>query len=246
MSEELMVPFVPEPQPMVVMARTPDEMQRAQVAMIEWAGLKVAQMAGEAAELRGELEHAKKHGWRTTGLRAALTRAEKRQRFYEKARLALEAGYALVPNFPVDVFAVRTLRTEPRPVETSYQNAIPREPAQALPPGEGAYKDPWPTADSYTESKVDGQGKEKKETRWFPVELRDVEFPLQLAKIEVMDATQLAMSKKIFDEIGSLPGRRQSRGRGDPIVVGRIVNKEGYNEHVLTFMIAWFMTLDML
>jgi hypothetical protein len=221
--------------------------------MVGWAKAKVQEIYLEVAELQVEYDYAKKNKWRTSGLKNALNRTKKRHEFYEKVKLALEAGYALVPNFPVDVFAIRTCQESPfRPANPPTRSDSVREcRTDSSPPGEGEYKDTTPAVVSYLETVKDNQGKEKEVQKWYPTDFLNVEFPVQLAKVEVMEAASRAMALKIFDEIGALPARPgripgTMRRRGDPIVVGRIVQRNGYQEKVLSFMIAWFMNFDML
>lgn len=55
-----------------------------------------------------------------------------------------------------------------------------------------------------------------------------------------MNVVAAAMAKKIFDRIGIVP-RTQQRLRGDPIVLGQITRKEGYQTKTASFLIAWYV-----
>jgi hypothetical protein len=66
-----------------------------------------------------------------------------------------------------------------------------------------------------------------------------MEFPLAIAHPLVMDATAAAMALKIFDRIGVVNNRNQSRG--DPIVLGQITRKDGYSTKTASFLIAWYL-----
>jgi hypothetical protein len=70
-----------------------------------------------------------------------------------------------------------------------------------------------------------------------------LEFPVTVAKPHILQATQKAMELRIFDRIG-LVGTPQKRA--DPIIVGQIFRKEGWNETQLTFFIAWWFNWGML
>jgi hypothetical protein len=74
----------------------------------------------------------------------------------------------------------------------------------------------------------------------------NIRFPFTFAKPQILKATSRAMALKVFDELGCLPApnRRARPTAGDPIIVGRIVHKEGWSEKVFTFMVAWFMDLS--
>jgi hypothetical protein len=86
---------------------------------------------------------------------------------------------------------------------------------------------------------------EKKRFKAVPVAFGYVDFPVALATPAVLDATQAAMAKNIFDEIGGLPGRRSRKG--DPIVVGRILRPTAAPitswqlRPAVTFLIAWWV-----
>ena len=73
-----------------------------------------------------------------------------------------------------------------------------------------------------------------------------MEFPVTMAKPDVIEATSRAKALKIFDDLAILPGYAPSKGttppKGDPIIVGRIIDRARsgpYNTHYLTFIIAW-------
>lgn len=97
-----------------VVALTPAEMVPAQASLVAWCGRKIQALSDEAEEL--ELHHtlAVENGWKTSVVTAALNRIGKRILYYTKMRDALQAGYLLVPNMPVEVLAVRVNSNAPR------------------------------------------------------------------------------------------------------------------------------------
>lgn len=70
------------------------------------------------------------------------------------------------------------------------------------------------------------------------VSFAELEFPLAIAHPVVMDATSHAMALKIFDRIGIVP---QSLRHGDPIVLGQIIRKQGWQTKTASFLIAWYL-----
>jgi hypothetical protein len=58
----------------------------------------------------------------------------------------------------------------------------------------------------------------------------------------VMEATALAMSKRIFDRIGVVTGKKE-----DPVVVGQIIDPRSKSvwhhqpDRMVTFFIAWWL-----
>ena len=85
-------------------------MKEAQKGLVQWAKKRHGQAQQEEDDLKENLEIATKNKWGTGGLFRAHERAVKLTKYYEKMLAALEAGYCLVPNFPVDIFAIRTTR----------------------------------------------------------------------------------------------------------------------------------------
>ena len=82
---------------------------------------------------------------------------------------------------------------------------------------------------------------------YFNKAFEDVEFPLDLAKPELMRITSEAMALKLFDEIGVLRVQRDDTAvaKGDPVILGRIIHPVGrdYNSARtrLTFFIGWYV-----
>ena len=105
--------IVPAVTDLELTATTPVEMQQAQAALIEWCGRKIAAMKHDAAELAENLAIAIRNKWKSSTLKRHADLAVKRVTFYEKIKAALEAGYCIVPHFPVTIFAIRTGRDTP-------------------------------------------------------------------------------------------------------------------------------------
>src|SRR5512144_2113745 len=98
-----------------IFARNPSEMAVAQQAQIAWAEGRIELKKKERDELQTNLDIATKNRWRTSGLKSATNRAQRKVEFYEKVRDALKAGYYIIPDMDVEVFAIRTTRSTPRP-----------------------------------------------------------------------------------------------------------------------------------
>ena len=231
------------PGSMTVFAQNPLQMRQAQAQMVEWAQRKVEETKALLADLEQNLEIAKKNKWRTSTLKTAVLREQRRSEFYCKTKQALEAGYCMVPNFPTGVFAIRTTRETPKATDLQRQSRyLPTEKSNCPPEGEGEYVDPQVPAVSCQAPDKEG----KLQTWWSAGEdYSDVSFPFTLVKPEIMEATQRAMALKVFDEIGCLPESVSSRRYRDPIIVGKITHRQStYSETTFTFLIAWFMDLD--
>jgi hypothetical protein len=222
---------------MVVVARNPTEMVSAQSDMIEWATAKIAEKQEEATELKENYEIAVKNKWRSSTLKKHMQKALKKVEYYEKVKAALEAGYFIIPNMDLDVFAMRTTRKNPTKKGSTSQWTNREQATIANKMGEGHYVDPTPTEAMQTVKKRNDKGEIIKSGYYWADEFKDVMHPFQLAKPQVLDATGKAMARKIFDDIGILP----KRAGGDPMVVGRIIHREGYNDHAISFLIAWFV-----
>jgi hypothetical protein len=221
-------------------AQTPAEMLECQHGLILWCERKIAAQEGQAAELRGAYEHAVKRKWKSATLKRHADLADKRVSFYKKIKAALEAGYYIVPNFPVTIFAIRTEKKKPLPMAKIGMHYVPNltQDAQVLPQGSGDYKNPVPV----TVQSVERLHENRKVRDYWADSWDDIEFPTNMAKLHIMEATTKAMEAKIFDELGMLPADRKRHP--DPILVGHVIDPSpvgyGPRKHV-TFMIAWHL-----
>ena len=224
----------------VLVARSSQQMDRCQAQLVQWCDRKIAAMQAEADDLAENLDIATRNKWGTGGLSRAHKLAVKRVEYYRKIKLALEAGYVIVPNFPVEMFAIRTNRKTPPGTVVEYEDSLPRPEAEGLPAGEGRYVDDQPIGIEHYQEQVGAPGRERTADRYFATELNEeIDFPFARAKPEILKAAELAMAHKLFDEMGVLPARQ----RGDPMIVGRIKDPRSttYNPRWITFLIAWFI-----
>lgn len=235
-----MIPVAPEPEPLSLVALTPNEIGPAQVQLKGWCERKIDALKVEQADLQTHLDLAKKNKWNRTGLTNALTRTSRRIVYYEKMHDAVSAGYLMVPNMPISILAVRVNNAAPRSrsSEHYWTRSFPT-PTQMLPSGDGRYVDETVgTIDaSYTEKQPDGSTK-----KFIHIVSNDVyddpDFPFEAVKPHVLVATQRAMALKIFDQIGVVQNGRARKG--DPIMVGRLLDPRG-NGRCATFFIAWWL-----
>jgi hypothetical protein len=230
-------PDVVEVQPpgdLLVVAENPGELQLAQSQIVSWFARKVGAIDAELAIGRQELENAREAGWRLAPFQKIVRDLELNQTYYQKALAAVEEGYCIVPNFPVEIVAIRTVYDLPgkQRCESKHWRPSMESSSEMNEVGEGEYvaKD---LKIAVTDVVKDEKGNIK-ERWWEATEFKEVALPVKFMKPKVLAATQHAMAHKIFDEVGVLPARKKS----DPIVVGRIL---GPKEKVLTFLIAWFV-----
>jgi hypothetical protein len=219
----------------LVVAENPGELQTAQAALVDWFERKVTAIGRDLADARQNLEDARNEGWRLPPFQKIVRDLENNSLYYEKALDAVREGYCIVPNFPVDVVAIRTVADHPQGSETTRGNWRPRiefEADKNLASGEGRYVDPVATAVMAHSEKDEKSCVITK--FWEANEFREVALPVKFMKPRVLQATQHAMACKIFDDVAVLPRRRKA----DPIVVGRI---HGPNGKHLTFLVAWFI-----
>jgi hypothetical protein len=237
--------IVPRDGQLEVTATTPDEMLHANEALIGWCYQKIATLEAESKELMAAHEHAKSRKWATGTLKKHANMALKRVEFFGKMRSALVEGYYIVPNFPVSMFAIRTDRKKPLRMwmqdNRNWGLSTHTQLASSLPQGEGVYRNPDP------EVEVRGNPSEKfpqATVHWAEDWKSEIEFPLTMAKPQIMEATSRAMALNIFDEFGILTeDAKVTRKRQDPLIVGRILDPRStaYDRKVLTFVIAWFL-----
>ncbi len=232
---------LPVAQDMVVIARNSSEMLAAQAQLLEWAEAKIEVEKATLADAQAQLAMAKSMKHRTGAYTNQVTLAKDSVNFYEKLKLAIEAGYTIVPNFPVQTIAIRTGRSVPKSQEFQARYGGLREmPAERLPAGEGHYVDPVPYAGRRVDVETKGDGTEKKTHVIYSKGFRDVAFPANLARVEVLQHLDRAMQTKIFDSIGILPA--VPKRKVDPMIIGQIHHKVSSTvTRVTSFMIAWWV-----
>lgn len=234
-----------------VTATSPDEMAEAQQNLIAWFERKVVECESEASDTLATHDYAKKHKWRTEPLKRQADRASKRLMFYQKILAALKAGYVIVPNFPVTAFAIRTSHKKPFKLATLSDTQRHTQKADGAPIGEGEYQNPFPVVAQKTILPATASQEER--VRYWATAWKDLEFPIVMANIRIIEATTTAMALKVFDDFAILPGYAPSEGTrppaGDPIIVARIYNTSiqipyyhADRKHI-TFMIAWHLNL---
>lgn len=211
---------------------------------------KVAEIGLELAEMTAALEVAILRKWAHLPLKNQVRRIGKRKLYYDKLLAAMNAGFVIVPNMAVDVFAIRRQDDDPSwsydhgSSKHGFNSASPTvadDKAQELAIGVGDYQSPLV---EFSETRrIEGEGENKiyhvtQKSEGF----KDIEFPLAAAHPVVMNATNRAMVMKIFDRIGIVP-QTHRRLRGDPIILGQIVMRNGYTEKVASFLIAWHLDM---
>ena len=227
-----------------LVALSPSEMPAAQASLIDWCRQRLTALEQERADLREHELLATANGWKLTGLKNAMRRVDQTRTYYSKVQVALEEGFLLVPNMPIDVLAVRVTREKPPETEASskWSSKFTVEPQPALPPGEGHYVDSDLIYRDESYSEPDGKGGQKQVARYVADAYDAPDFPFRLVKPIVLEATQRAMAKRIFDVIGTVQNRAR---KGDPIMVGQIRDpRPGRNG--ATFFLAWWLNVEAL
>jgi hypothetical protein len=235
----------------IVMANTPQGLAQSQNQLIAWVERKVEQVIQEVNVLQENLDAAVEAKVATRTWKNLLLAGKRKLRYYEKMQDALVAGYYIVPDFPINVIAVRTKKTEPSNAghQNRWSHGHGEERAQALPTGEGEYVNPKPPTytDHFpvTRKNKDNTTTEDYEKRWVVCnEFADIDFPMRLIRPQIMRDFSKALKSKIFDEIGVLPDTSRSP---DPMIVGRIRLSSGNNPvKTLSFLISWWIPTETL
>lgn len=219
-----------------VTAENNDEMAQCQSAIITWTKAKLHEMEFQHAELEGAYKHAVKSKWKSDVLKRHVGIALKRVEFYSKMLVALEHGYQIVPNFPVTAFAIRTDKKKPLKMVTTSWNSTHEQETQALPEGEGIYTNPFPLVRQRVIQEATETQSSKRE--YWATDWNELEFPVSMAKPQIMEATTRAMALKIFDDFGILPGAPKQ----DPMIIARIgLRKSKWDTIWLSFIVAWHL-----
>lgn len=226
-----------------VLALTPEQMRPAQDALIRWVGDKIRAINAEIDEQGRALEEAARTPF--TNQRNQWTRELNKSKrlltFYEKVQEALEAGYIIVPDFPIDVFAIRTKASTPSGSKT-FSDRYDRgghmfeQSAQALPSGAGQTVSPDPLVRYHDIETVDASGRPIKSRNYWADEFREVSLPARLVRPEILDATNKALTRKLFDELGLV-----GQPKRDPIIIGRIIDPREPRHRRVSFFVAWWL-----
>src|SRR3989337_1738466 len=130
--------------PMQLVACSPEELAVAQKQLLDWCDQRIAAWDEQFKEAQTNYEYAKSHKWNGKPYQTQRYKAERKLLFYRKIREALEAGYVIVPNFPLDLFAIRTTREYAKSKQSTGWRSKFEQAPQLLPTGEGEYKNPIP------------------------------------------------------------------------------------------------------
>jgi hypothetical protein len=230
-----------------LVALHPGQLEACQQQLIQWAEAKVESENERCRELKQNFEAARVAGIKTDLILKHLNLATKRAVFFAKVGEAVKAGYYIIPNMPMDVFAVRRSGKAPRRSawhDWRHLDLGKIEP-EVLPAHKGDYVNPR-LAERYRTGKYKNEkGEEQTQYLTMAAGYRDeIDFPFALAKPEVLTATQHALALKVFDELGVMPGTQERRS--DPMVIGRIRNpgRKHDRDRDLSFLIAWFLDTD--
>src|SRR3990167_1438431 len=132
---------------LMLIAKSPSEMEEAQKNLLNWVSEKIIVMSADLRDAKQNLALAKENKWRTVGWYARVVKAHDQVGFYEKIKAAVQAGYYIVPPFPVNLIAIRTDRETPVRYQAEYKhNLNSTQTAESLPVGEGKYVGPLPDA----------------------------------------------------------------------------------------------------
>lgn len=238
-----------------LVALTPQEVAPAQQDLIVWCTKKMHGLGLEYAELQANLRVATRNRWSRGGLIKAVATLKRRIQYYGKIKAAVQAGYLIVPNFPIEVIAVRVARDQPyASKEGRWASDVNTAQPELLPVGHGRYVDEvlFTERADYVQTGADGKDQRVQRTRSTTYD-DAVDFPIVGVKPIIMKATARAMALRIFDRIGvaNHSGRTHSRRqrKADPIIIGQIVEpkyKGRWNEKVVSFFVAWWLDTDSL
>lgn len=226
-----------------LVALTPADMAPAQQQMVAWCQEKCKALGKDLRDQRENLRLAKLHKWRSSGWSNQISKTKARMVYYAKIAAACKAGYLLVPNFEVELFAVRVDREAPDNAvrDGSWPLTLRHQAAPGLPPG-GHYVGATPVIEDISDEEVGPDGKKRQVPQFYASGYGPVDFPVCLVKPMVLEATQRAMALRLFDRLGVATGRKQ-----DPVVLGQIVApKTGYSSRHVSFFIAWWLDWRML
>lgn len=231
-------------QPRALFAVSPEGVGREQAELRSWLAVKIHRLHQDQEEAEECAEIAGKAKQKAGPFRRLAKKLGKQAIYYEKIGAAIDADYLILPNFSLDLFAVRVQHE--RPVAGARYEGVGQimdrdQGGGALPQGEGRYVAPEP----FIEHVRDGETPTGHTYEiWAASEYDAVAFPVIAVKPAVMAATAKAQAHKLFDEIGLCMD--SGSGCGDPIVAGRIIDKTRVGRgnvsfRSVTFFVAWWL-----
>lgn len=227
-------------QPYHLVAQNQEQLAAAHGGMLAWARNAQDLVEGEIEGEQANLEAAIAANFKTAPFENRINRLARRKIFYHKLEEALLAGFVLVPNFPMNTFAVRTKAKHPHGRQRDGLGHGHQQP-QLADVGEGEYRNPVPLLETSTETRAklgDPTKTYEQVVSWPSDWQEEIDFPLAIARPELMQRTASTMAKKLFDEIGVAVDSNWST-RGDPILLGRIRNPRPGRPSV-TFFLGWY------
>lgn len=229
--------IAPSAEDIQLTATLPHDMVVAQKQLIAWCEKKIEVVNSETEDLRAAAEHAKLMKWKSATLENQHRKSIKLGEYYEKIRSALLAGYYIVPNFPIQMFAIRKKwGRQPKGHSNRFHDSHEQK-AMELPVGAGEYKNPFPVVERISNPAGIPDAS-------YPSEWDEMEFPITMSKAPIMEATTTAMHLKVFDQIGVMPATRKKE---DPVIIGQIFHKTGpYSLKTVSFMIAWHLNTNII
>jgi hypothetical protein len=236
-----------------LVARNPVQMQNAQADLAVWLRSKTTQVKLEVDELNSAISEAQENGWSTSALTRQRNKVAGQATYYFKLLTAVESGYTIIPEFPIDVFAIRVTRSGVRARDTTSRSTygypdVDNERPDIAPVGEGEYKSPMQMVRHGEYTEKDKEGKDITVRFTQASDFQDVMFPLRAARVEVMNATAEAMAYKVFDQIGICLPTSNAAGitrKGDPLIIGQILGqRSGWSQKCASFIIAWHLNLN--
>jgi hypothetical protein len=221
-----------------VVAYTPGELVIAQRTVRSWCAENIRRLYRQKQDADKNVQTAISGKFNSKPFKTLANRCERRIVYYKKIGKAIKLGYMIVPNFDMDLFAVRTGQRKPRK-QLSTWNANFEQEGQQMPEGEGRYVDVLPF---WSEKQRKRKRDDEMETVYFPTAFDDeISFPVAIVHPEIIHQTKRALGHKLFDQIGVARGTRLMRA--DPIVCGRFLDPVKRDKAV-TFFIAWWMDQD--
>lgn len=243
-----------------LVARNPAEMQAAQADLLEWLKLKLTTTETEVRDMNAAITEARNNKWKDDALIRARNRVVNLETFYFKMLMAVEAGYTIIPDFPIDVFAIRVVRKGVTAQGSERQGewgwpTIDNERSDRPPAGVGEYKNPSQMVYHRERKTTNMDGNQITHRSTTAADWQDeIIFPMTAARPGVMNATSQAMALKVFDQIGICRPVEQSPtgraivgwGKGDPLILGQILHRRASGLKVASFIIAWHLDLNQL
>ena len=227
----------------ILVATNANELAESQRTLIEKFEAAKQTAIAEAAETKDACERAITAGMSRSQMTNLMRRASARVGYLSRCLAALKSGYAMMPDMPGQLFAVRVGEGRPRRRTAGARWSIRDVRPHGLPAGEGQYVNPEHAMVKNERTRTTNDGREVDDSTFTVSGYFDLEtLSAKFTRPQVIERISDALQDRVFDELQLVGASGSAVPNRDPIVLGRVVDP--VNRIAAAFLVAWFVDPD--